>query len=150
MSWLDLTSPSLQAHMNAWCELRGPRKLPHVNDFVKFTKYLPPGFAATVSASEKRECTFVAIGENMSPLFPGCNPGLPFSRISPLPVRLSISRMFAGVISSRQPAVQRSTYGDRGAQTFYEHMILPFIDARFDVRAMAVLADGYDLQQRDH
>lgn len=149
MSWLDLTSPSLQVHHKSWCALRGSRKVPHVTDYVTYVKTVPADFSASIIASEKRECTFKTIGENITPIFPGCIPGMPFSKIVPLPFRLSISGLFAEVIKGREPIVRRGAHGNGEFERFYEQIILPFIDARFDVRIILVLADGYDFRQRE-
>jgi len=103
MNWLELASPSLRAHHNNWCQLRGPKKVAHIIDFGTFMKSVPANFAATVHVSEKRECAFQSVGENLAALYPGCYDGTKLSELTPLPVRLAISRSLLEVVTSRQP-----------------------------------------------
>ena len=133
--------------MNRWCDFRGPRKVAHASSFSEFVASVPLDYLAAVSVTKQRECQFITIGKIISALFPGCTNGMTFSEISPLPARIQLSRQMLEVLTSRQPASRRSTYRHGGSEDYYEQIILPFIDNDFDVRRIAIIADGYSVQR---
>ena len=143
MSWLDLASPALQKDMRLWCDVRSSRRTPPVESFDQFISQVDPNFLVTVAANKKRECVFVSIGSFCSEMFPGCVVGMRFSKISPLPTRLGISRFFQEVMVSRMPASRRGSCPKGESNFFYEQLFLPFTDKDFDVARIAVIADGY-------
>lgn len=147
MSWLELASPALLQHLNSWSRARGVRKSASVDTFEECVATMPSDFLAIISVSDARECVFSFIGNKISVLFPGCESGMKLSDVSPLPVRLGMLRPIQEVLVSRQPLSRRSTYQKVDAESFYEQLILPFVDKNFNVRRLAVVADGYTLRK---
>jgi hypothetical protein len=146
MAWLDLTSPALQKLLYAWGDLRANRKVPLISDFEKFIASLPKEFSSIVEASDKRECKFLFVGPGLSIIFPGCRSGTAFKDVTPLTTQLNLVRTFSEVLVSRQPLSRRNVYNAASSKTFMEFIILPFVDANFNVRKLAVAADGYTAQ----
>lgn len=146
MAWVDLQSPALKQHLNNWCLVRGARRVAGIDSFDEYIRSIDPNFLATIGANKKRECVFTSLGANISVLFPGCTKGLRFSDVNPLPVRLGLTRLLQEVFVDRQPGSRRSTYRQNDAMSFYEQLFLPFVDKDFDVRLIAIIADGYSVQ----
>ena len=147
MAWVDLQSPALRQHLSHWCVFRGARRVASIDAFDEFIRSLDPTFLATIGASKKRECVFTSVGANIAVLFPGCTKGMRFSDVNPLPVRLGLTRLLQEVFVDRQPGSRRSTYRQQYAESYYEQLFLPFVDKDFDVRFIAIVADGYSVQR---
>jgi hypothetical protein len=134
--------------MNSWCALRGARKVALAETFGEFATSVPVEFLAVLDVTGERDCTFLAIGQKISVLYGNCKAGTMVKDIVPLTARLIISRSFNEVIVSRAPTARRSNYRVLDAAAFYEQLILPFVDNHYNVRRLAVIADGYVLQKK--
>jgi hypothetical protein len=145
MSWIETLSPNLPSYLNAWINLRGSRKVPSLESCPELMKTVVLDFAAIVDVSEKRECTFLHVGQNVEVLYPGCERGSRFSNLNPVTLRLTISRPINEVITTRQPLTRRSSYRVADSDAFYEQLFLPFVDKNFEVRKIVIVGDGYSL-----
>lgn len=145
MSWIETLSPNLPSYLNAWINLRGSRKVPSLDSFPELMNAVVLDFAAVVEVSQKRECTFLHVGQNLAVLYPGCEKGSRFSELTPVTLRLNISRPINEVITTRQPTTRRSSYRVADSDTFYEQLFLPFTDKNFEVRKIVIVGDGYSL-----
>ena len=145
MSWIETLSPSRPRYLDAWAELRGGKKVPSLDALPELMKLVSPEFTAVVDVSEKRECKFLHVGQNMTALYPGCGNGSRFADVDPLTLRLTVSRPIGEVITTRQPGTRRSTYRVADNDSFFEQLYLPFVDKNFEVRRIVIVADGYSL-----
>ncbi len=145
MTWIETLSPSLPRYLYAWANMRGARKVPLLDSFPELMEMVSPDFSAIVDVSEKRECTFFHVGQNLAAPYPGCKTGTRFANLNPVTLRLTISRPINEVITTRQPTTRRSTYRISDHETFFEQLYLPFVDKNFEVRRIAIIGDGYSL-----
>ncbi|MFO7482615.1 hypothetical protein [Oceanibaculum nanhaiense] len=134
IKWVDIVAPELREIHRHWCELRGPRLMPHLSVYNAFSPVTSADkTASAVLPGGEAEPTFRFVGRELRMLFPQCEAGRVFSKVSNLTTRATIVNVFHGVRHARQPDCRRGVVrvGDRALP--FEQLVLPFANDQIRV-----------------
>ncbi|GAB4176180.1 MAG: hypothetical protein OHK0024_13420 [Thalassobaculales bacterium] len=142
VGWIDIVSPTLRRLHQAWCELRGPQHMAHLNDYNAFVAPLDIEYAACVLVpGDGGSPWFRHVGPRLQPIMHGCKAGTGFHDIASQVVRAAVTAPFHRVISGRQPDCRRGQYVVLGRTQGYEQLLLPFANNAMRVCAVQALYD---------